>query len=124
MLNLGILLKEHIEKHNLKKSEVARQLNISRNYMSTLFSKQTMDISLWERICNVIGLDPCAAFGNTNATPGTTYNGINASALLGQASVNIGENGYKELLAEKERTIQILLQQLGLKSGQICDNVN
>lgn len=124
MLNLGILLKEHIEKHNLKKSEVARQLNISRNYMSTLFSKQTMDISLWERICNVIGLDPCVAFGPTKSTSGTTYNGINASALLGQASVNIGENGYKELLAEKERTIQILLQQLGLKSGQICDNVN
>ena len=119
MQHLGILIKEHIEQHNLKKSDVAQQLNISRNYMSTLFSKQTMDVSLWERICNVIGLDPCVAFGGLRSTNSTTYNGVSANTMLGQASVNIGDNAYKELLAEKERTIQILMQQLGINSGQI-----
>lgn len=118
MKHLGQLLKKHIETNNIKKRDVANAAGITYNYLSTLFNKQTMDCLLWEKLCAGSGLNPSAAFdipvgGNKN------YSDIQAHTVVGPATVMIGseQKSLLDLLAEKERLIQVLLAASGLNIG-------
>ena len=118
MKHLGQLLKNHIETNNLKKRDVAIAAGISYNYLSTLFNKETMDRSLWEKLCAGAGLNPAVAFdipGGVNKS----YSDIQAHTLVGPATVMIGaeQKTLLDLLAEKERLIQVLMAASGLKIG-------
>ena len=70
-----------------------------------------------ENICNIIGVSPAIFFEDG---PSISIGGANASSILGDANAQInitqGEaQALRELLAEKERTIQILLEKTGQK---------
>jgi len=117
MKHLGKLIKNHIEANKLVKKTVAEDVGISPTYLSTLFNQETMDCLLFEKICNTIGLTPAVAFDVP--APGTKLlSDIKAETIIGPATVTIGETkALQDLLAEKERMIQVLLATSGIKIG-------
>lgn len=118
MKHLGQLLKKHIETNHLKKRDVASAADISYNYLSTLFNRETMDCALWEKLCAGSGLNPATAF-DIPIGGNKSYSDIQAHTVVGPATVTIGteQQPLLDLLAEKERLIQVLLAASGLKIG-------
>lgn len=109
MQHLGKLLKNHVETNGLKKRAIANAAGISYNYLSTIFNKSNLDCELWEKLCKASGLNPCCAFDTSDGCK--TYSDIYAQTVLGPATVTIctEQKALLDLLAEKERTIQILM---------------
>ena len=122
MKHLGQLLKKHIETNNLKKRDVSAAAGITSNYLSTLFNKETMDCELWEKLCLATGINPAVAF-EVPLSSIKSYSDIYAQTVLGPATVTIGaeQKTLLDLLAEKERLIQVLLAASGLKIGTITE---
>lgn len=118
MKHLGQLLKKHIETNNIKKRDVANAAGISFNYLSTLFNKPSMDCELWEKLCAATRLNPATAF-DVPVGGNKSYSDIQAHTVVGPATVMIGaeQKPLLDLLAEKERLIQVLLAASGLKIG-------
>lgn len=118
MKHLGQLLKKHIENNHLKKRDVATAAGITYNYLSTVFNKETMDCALWEKLCVGAGLNPAEAF-DIPAGGNKSYSDIQAHTVVGSATVTIGaeQKVLLELLAEKERLIQVLIAASGLNIG-------
>lgn len=130
MKHVGKILKEHIESHRLVKGEVAKQVGISYNYLSTIFKQPSVDAGLLEKLCVAIGLHPSEVFDVPEEIE-NRYQDIWAKTLLGNAKVEINANDKlralleekERIIAEKERTIQILMAQSGLVvPGQNRDN--
>lgn len=118
MKHLGQLLKNHIETNRLKKRDIADNAGITPNYLSTLFKDNDMNCSLWEKLCLAAGLDPATAF-DMPIGGNKSYSDIQAHTVVGPATVMIGaeQKTLLDLLAEKERLIQVLLAASGLKIG-------
>lgn len=130
MKHVGNLLKKHIEANHLKKGQIAAQAGISYNYLSTIFKQESIDAELLERLFVAAGLHPAIVF-DVPEQVSKNFSDIIAQTILGNASVNISQNeNLRELLAEKERiiaekerTIQILMSNAGLSvPGQNRDN--
>lgn len=121
MKHIGKTLKEYIESHQLVKGEVAKQVGISYNYLSTIFKQPSVDAGLLEKLCVAIGLHPSEVFDVPEEIE-NRYQDIWAKTLLGNAKVEINANDNlralleekERIIAEKERTIQILMGQAGL----------
>lgn len=121
MKHVGKILKEYIESNRLVKGEVAKKVGISYNYLSTIFKQPSVDAGLLEKLCVAVGLHPSEVF-EVPADIENKYQDIWAKTLLGNAKVEINSNeNLQALLAEKERiieekerTIQILMAQVGL----------
>lgn len=118
MKHLGQLLKNHIETNNLKKRDVANAAGITYNYLSTVFNKESLDCGLWEKLCAASGLNPAIAF-DIPVLGNKSYSDIQAHTVVGPATVMIGaeQKPLLDLLAEKERLIQVLMAASGLKIG-------
>ncbi len=120
MRHIGQLLKKHIEDNHLKKGQIAAQAGISYNYLSTIFKQPSCDADLLERLYVAAGLHPAIVFDVPEQVT-KSFSDIMAQTILGNASVQINQNeNLRELLAEKERiiaekerTIQILLGNTG-----------
>ena len=125
MKHLGQLLKNHIEANNMKKRDVANAVGITFNYLSTVFNKPSIDCALWERLCNATGLSPASVFDGP-AAGNKSYSDIHAQTFVGPATVNIGaeQKTLLDLLAEKERLIQVLMAASGLKIGTKTEQDN
>lgn len=130
MKHVGQILKKHIEDNHLKKGQIAAQAGISYNYLSTIFKQHSCDADLLERLYVAAGLHPGIVF-DVPDTVNKSFSDIIAQTILGNASVQITQNeNLRELLAEKERiiaekerTIQILLGNAGTSiSGQNRDS--
>lgn len=130
MKHVGQLLKKHIEDNHLKKGQIAAQAGISYNYLSTIFKQESIDAELLERLFVAAGLHPAIVF-DVPEQVSKNFSDIIAQTILGNASVNISQNenlrdllAEKErIIAEKERTIQILMSNSGLSvPGQNRDN--
>lgn len=130
MKHAGKILKKHIEDNHLKKGQIAAQAGISYNYLSTIFKQESIDAELLERLFVAAGLHPAIVF-DVPEQVSKNFSDIIAQTILGNASVNISQNeNLRELLAEKERiiaekerTIQILMSNAGLSvPGQNRDN--
>ncbi len=117
MKHLGKLIKNHIEDNKLVKKTVAEQVGVSPTYLSTLFNQESMDCLLFEKICHAIGLHPAAGFDKPMPAS-KILSDIYAKTVIGPATVTIGETkALQDLLAEKERMIQVLLAASGIKIG-------
>lgn len=115
MKKIGQELDRIITEKGMIKKNIAQQLNITPTYFSRLLKAESMDCQMLENICKIIGISPSIFF---DLQPNINIGGANATSVLGDASaqVNItaGEaKALRELLEEKERTIQILLQKTG-----------
>lgn len=118
MKHVGQLLKKHIEDNHLKKGQVAAQAGISYNYLSTIFKQKSIDASLLERLFVAAGLNPAVVF-DVPTGESKNYSDIQAHTVVGPATVMIGseQKALLDLLAEKERLIQVLIAASGLKIG-------
>ena len=116
MKHFGKLLKNHIENQRLKKREVAESVGITYNYLSTIFTKETVDAQLLEKLCLATGLPTATVFDDGNIPAIKVNADNNATALFGQASVNLGANEhlYQQIINEKERYIRALEEQIQL----------
>ena len=124
MKHLGQLLKKHIETNNIKKRDVSAAAGITSNYLSTLFNKETMDCELWEKLCLASGINPAVAF-DVPLSSSKSYSDIYTQTVLGPATVTIGaeQKTLLDLLAEKERLIQVLMAASGLKIGTKTEQI-
>ena len=120
MLHIGNEIKKRIEENHLVKQDVAAQLGVTPTYLTRMFHLPDMKCSSLDKVCKVIGLSPSRIFEENGQV---NVQNVSANSYLGDATaeVNItpGEVAtLRELLVEKERTIQILLAQIGTLSGQ------
>lgn len=120
MKNIGKELKKFIEEKHLVKKDLAAELGITPTYLSAIMRKESIDCMLLDRICNIIGVSPSYFFDDDVSV---RVSNVKASTVIGNANaaVTITPNEVatlKQLLEEKERTIQILLAQTGTISGQ------
>lgn len=121
MKHIGSFLKEHIEKNGFKKGEVANKVGITYNYLSTIFKQSSCDAALLEKLFVAVGLHPGIVF---EVPDGISINSseVYAKNFIGRASVSMGANDAMKalidekdkLIAEKERTIQLLLSQTNI----------
>lgn len=130
MKNVGQILKKHIEDNHLKKGDIAKAAGITYNYLSTIFKQETCDARLLEKLFVAAGLHPAMVF-DVPEQINKSFCDIVAQTVLGDATVQINQTeNMRELLeakeriiAEKERTIQILMANAGIcVSGQNRDN--
>lgn len=120
MLHIGNEIKKVIESNHLVKQEVAEKLGVSPTYLARMFTLEDMKCSSLDKVCKVIGLSAAHIFEQESAV---NVQNVSANSLIGDAKAELnitpGEVAtLRELLAEKERTIQILLQQIGTITGQ------
>lgn len=119
MLHIGNEIKKVIEENHLVKQDVAAKLGITPTYLTRMFHTPDMKCSTLDKVCKVIGLSASHIFEQSEQVQ---VQNVSANSLIGDAKAELnvtpGEVAtLRELLAEKERTIQILLQQIGTKSG-------
>ena len=116
---MGQLLKDHIESNHLSKSEICQKAGIQTQYLSNIFKRNMFNLDLYEKLCKVSGLNPASVFDGYDDNPPAQISDITAKTVIGDSSVSIGlQNSVLKqliaekdrLIAEKERTIQILLK--------------
>lgn len=120
MIHIGNEIKRVIESNHLVKKDVAEQLGITPTYLTRMFKFPDMKCSSLDKVCKVIGLSAARIFEQESAV---NVQNVSANTVIGPATAELnvtpGEVAtLRELLAEKERTIQILLSQIGTKTGQ------
>lgn len=120
MKHVGTELKRLIEEKHLVKKEVAEMVGITPTYLSAIMHKDSIDCLLLERICKALGV-PASHFFDESGT--VAVSSVTANTVIGDANaaVTVTPNEVatlRELLAEKERTIQILMALNGTAAGQ------
>lgn len=124
MKHIGQLLKKHIEDNHLKKGQIAAQAGISYNYLSTIFKQASCDADLLERLYVAAGLHPGIVFDVPEQVI-KTFSDIYAQTMLGNASVQINQNeNLRELLAEKERIIAEKERTIQILMGNTCPSIS
>lgn len=120
MLHIGNEIKNVIERNHLVKQDVASELGVSPTYLTRMFHLADMKCSTLDKVCKVIGLSAARIFEQERAV---NVQNVSANSFIGDAKAELnvtpGEVAtLRELLTEKERTIQILLSQIGTLTGQ------
>lgn len=120
MLHIGNEIKKAIESNHLVKQDVAEQLGVSPTYLARMFNQNDMKCSMLDRVSKVIGLSVSHIFEQEGQV---SVQNVSANSVIGNAKAELnvtpGEVAtLRELLDEKERTIRILLAQIGTKTGQ------
>ncbi len=117
MLHIGHELRRIIEAKRLVKKDIASQIGVTPTYVSQILQKESIDCALLDKLCKIIGVPAGHFFGDSIG-----HNETNATSIIGNTQVAVGATlgemaALRELLAEKERTIQILLAQNGAPTG-------
>ncbi|MBR0166697.1 MAG: helix-turn-helix transcriptional regulator [Prevotella sp.] len=120
MLHIGNEIKKVIESNHLVKQDVAEQLGVTPTYLARMFNQSDMKCSSLDKVCKVIGLSAAHIFEQESQV---NVQNVSANSIIGNAKAELnvtpGEVAtLRELLDEKERTIRILLAQIGTKTGQ------
>lgn len=124
MKDFGKTLYQIIHENNLSRKDLAEKIGITPVYLSNLQKRDYFDVRLLEKICRVLGVSPMIFFDDdfSKDCKGRLVGDISNATVIGNATVNVGSEveHLKELLAEKERIIQILLKQAGLAESIDC----
>lgn len=119
MKHIGNTIKELVEAKGIKKLQFARDIDLAPESLSRFFKHSSIQCDLLEKICRILEVSPSFFFDEPDGGHQAT---AQASTLIGNANASAvtqsGETAtLRELLAEKERTIQILLGKIGTKTG-------
>lgn len=118
MRHVGEEIYRIIEEKHLVKKDVANKIGMSYANLATIKNKSTIDCQLLENICKVIGVSPSYFFDDYQGN--NKIGDVNTNVGVGSATVNISQGEaemLRQMIAEKERTIQILLRSKGFESG-------
>ena len=94
------------------------RVGITPTYLSAIVRKNSIDCELLDKICKAIGISASYFFDDTHCNH---VSDISATTLFGNANVNITQGEVKmlkELLAEKERTIKILMAERNIDRAE------
>lgn len=117
MKHVGQTLKKHIESTGILKKDVANACGITYNYLSTIFTKESVDCKLLEKLCKATGLSAAIFFDEGDDTS-KIFSDIHQNTLVGSPTISVNDAAtLKALLDEKERTIQILMAAKGFENG-------
>ena len=100
------------------RKDIAKEVGITPTYLSAIVRKNSIDCELLDKICKAIGISASYFFDDTH---GNHVSDISATTLFGNANVNITQGEVKmlkELLAEKERTIKILMAERNIDRAE------
>lgn len=123
MKHVGQTLKKHIESNRLKKRDIANAVGISYNYLSTIFNRETVDCQLLEKLCKATGMST-GEFFDDGGGASKVLSDIHQNTLLGSPTISVNDpSTLSALLAEKERTIQILMASKGIQIGTNAEQV-
>ena len=120
MKHIGNTVKSLIEAKGIKKAQFALDIGLAHaESLSRIFRSKSVQCDMLEKICRVLDVHPAYFFddaesSSASAQASTFFGNANASAVSQSGDIAT----LRELLAEKERTIQILLGKIGSKSGQ------
>lgn len=115
MKHIGNEADKLIGEKRLQKKKIAEKMGITPVYLSNIFKKDSIDAELLERLSKAIRV-PTAYWFDDYQSNQTIVNGNgNAASVFGD--VTVGQladkdkeiEHLKQLLQEKERTIQILM---------------
>ena len=120
MKHIGNTVKSLIEAKGIKKAQFALDIGLAHaESLSRIFRSKSVQCDMLEKICRVLDVHPAYFFDDAESSSATAQ----ASTFFGNANASaVSQSGdiatLRELLAEKERTIQILLGKIGSKAGQ------
>lgn len=119
MKHIGNTIKELVEAKGIKKLQFARDIDLAPESLSRFFKHSSIQCDLLEKICRILEVSPSFFFDEPDGSHQAT---AQASTFIGNANASaVTQSGematLRELLAEKERTIQILLGKIGTKTG-------
>lgn len=98
----------------IKKKEFAKKINMSDVNLSKIFKKESIDSALLERISKTLNIPISFWFDEKADIPKITQTGNGNKSQVGNGNVIVESQAneiehLKQLLEEKERTIQILM---------------
>lgn len=99
MENMGLLLKKELFERDLSVGYVAEKADVSKAYIYTLMTKEVITLPTWEKLAEIVGFNPAICFG-------VTHENQQPNLYLRLKAEN---EKLKELLKEKERLVQVLL---------------
>jgi transcriptional regulator with XRE-family HTH domain len=118
MKHIGNEIDKILTQKRIKKKDFAEKLGMTAVNLSLILKKNSIDAELLEKFSNVLNL-PISHWFDENSSPNNYINANNHSVALGNHSVT-GDislsncqkelEHLKQLLEEKERTIQILMK--------------
>ena len=134
MKPVGPIVKKFLEENQIKQTELAERMDMSRSGLSQMLSNPTITAQKLEKLCLALGISPMTFFDIDDDAKISNYSDlkdISGITNIGNASVNIGDSAIVQimkekdkllaeknrLIEEKERTIQILMRQTGLDGG-------
>lgn len=116
--NIGPELNRIMTERRIVRKDIAKEVGITPTYLSAIVRKNSIDCELLDKICKAIGISASYFFDDTH---GNHVSDISATTLFGNANVNITQGEVKmlkELLAEKERTIKILMAERNIDRAE------
>lgn len=117
MKHVGEEIHRIIEAKHLVKKDVASQAHMTYANLANIKRKPSIDCQLLENLCKIIGVSPAYFFDDNQQN--FQAKGININTDIDYANVNISHGEIEmlhQMLAEKERTIQILMQSRGFSA--------
>lgn len=116
MRNFGLVFSRLVDNCPKGLDDIAQGLGISRTYIYDLKKKESVDLGMLDKICRFFEVSPLIFFDTELLkfnVPSYEINEYNNTALIGQATMNVGllsdVQNLKQIIAEKERFIQFLL---------------
>jgi transcriptional regulator with XRE-family HTH domain len=116
MKHIGNEADSIIRKKKLKKKDIADKMGITDVYLSQIFKKESIDAGLLEKLSQAIRVPVSYWFENDGVVNQSIVNGNgSAASVYGDATAGVLADKDKEiehlrqLIEEKERTIQILM---------------
>lgn len=121
MKHIGTEIHRLIEEKKLLKKDVAAQAHMSYSNLASIKHKSSIDCQLLEDLCKVIGVNPAYFFDDNQKN--NHIGDVNTNIGIGSATVNISQGEVemlRQMLAEKERTIQILIKSKGFSAETVA----
>ena len=118
MKNIGPELNRNMTERRIVRKDNPKQVRITQTNLSSNDRKNSIDSELFDKICKALGISASYFFDDTH---GNHVSDISATTLFGNANVNITQGEVKmlkELLAEKERTIKILMAERNIDRAE------
>lgn len=115
----GFELKQILMDRGLKLNDVAQKLGLSPQALNRRLAVKSVKLDFVEKIEKSLGIDLPMPRGNTATANGEmSVAAINSSVSMGNKDMLAERVKYlEELLAEKERTIQILMGKLNINES-------
>ncbi len=129
MKNIGREADRIIREKRLKKKDVAAKVGITTVYLSQIFKKESIDAYLLEKLSKALNIPIAYWFDESNNINKSVAKGEgSAASIYGNATaVAISSRdqeieNLKLLLQEKERTIQILMNNMNVVENNTHKN--